>query len=165
MKLNLQLLSFLTVALISTNVSAQDPNLNATDKSTISINSQSPSFESVLNRVRLLESISYRVGWTLEPGESYKLAQECLKYGTVENFRTMLKDENRIVRVMGLICLARSVSGEEFIEIAKPLFADNVQVKYTNGCVLNRSATVGMIARQLAEKRFFLTDEDKGAFK
>jgi hypothetical protein len=84
-----------------------------------------------------------------------------LKYGSVNQFTALLKDENPIVRVMALVCLARSVNAEKFALLAKTLFLDAARVKYTNGCVLNQSGTVGWIATRLAENRFFLTDDDK----
>ena len=157
MKRNLWLLSVLSLALIGTSASSQTQSLNAVSESGIGVDCQSPRFESVLRKVRLLESVSYRVGWALEPGDFYKLSQECLREGTVESFKAMLKDENPIVRVMGLICLAKSVNAEEFSVIAKRLFADNAQLRYTNGCVLNQRMTVGVIAERLAEHKFFLT--------
>jgi hypothetical protein len=81
--------------------------------------------------------------------------------GGVEDFKALLRDQNPIVRVMGLICLAQSISSDEFGEDAKALYMDAAPVKYTNGCLLNQSVTVGMIAKRLVEKRFFLVAEDK----
>jgi hypothetical protein len=130
-----------------------------------SVDSQSSRFEAAVGKVRRLESVSYRIGFTLEPGEFYKLSQECLKYGTADNFRGLLTDGSPAVRVLGLICLAKSVNAEEFAEVARPLFSDDAQVRYTNGCVLNQRATVGQIARRLAEGRFFLAGENGGIAK
>ena len=48
-----------------------------------------------------------------------------------------------------------------FAENAKALYTDAAPVRYTNGCALNQSATVGMIAKRLVEKRFFLAAEER----
>ena len=166
MKQNLGLLSLLTFSLLVTNSSAQTQSRNASGKSRITVSvSQSRSFESVLSRVRLLNSVSYRIGWTLEAGEFHKLSREALKNGTVQDFEALLKDENPIVRVLALICLAQSLDAEQFGVLAKTLFADEARVKYTNGCMLNQIGTVGEIAKRLAENRFFLTDDDKGSVR
>jgi len=118
-------------------------------------------FTAVVRKVRRLESVSYRVGWMLEAGEFHKLSEECLRYGTLEDLKALVGDESPILRVLGLICLAKSVGAQEFLAIAQPLYVDRTQVRITNGCILNRSATVGAIAEQLAEDRFFLAAEDK----
>lgn len=166
MKQNLGLLSLLAFSLLVTNSFAPTQSRNASGKSRITVSvSQSRSFESVLSRVRLLNSVSYRIGWTLEAGEFHKLSREALKNGTVQDFKALLKDENPIVRVLALICLAQSLDAEQFGVLAKTLFADGARVKYTNGCTLNRSGTVGEIAKRLAENRFFLADDDKGSVR
>jgi hypothetical protein len=166
MKQNLGLLSLLAFSLLVTNSSAQTHSRNASGKSRFTVSlSQSRSFESVLSRVRLLNAVSYRIGWTLEAGEFHKLSREALKTGTVQDFEALLKDENPIVRVLALICLAQSLDAEPFGVLAKTLFADEARVKYTNGCMLNQSGTVGEIAKQLAENRFFHTDDDKGSVR
>ena len=120
-----------------------------------------PPFQSLVRKARLLESISYRVGFTLEPGEFRELSEECLRIGSQEDFKSLLKDVSPIIRVLGLICLAKTVGTSDFVEIAKPLYFDFTVVKYTNGCVLNQSGTVGTIAKELAEGRFFLVPEKR----
>jgi hypothetical protein len=156
-KQNLALLSFLTFSLLVTNSSAQTQSRNASGNSRITASlSQSRSFESVLKRVRLLNSVSYRIGFTLEAGEFHKLSREALKNGTVQDFEALLKDENPIVRVLALICLAQSLDAEQFGSLAKTLFADDARVKYTNGCMLNQSGTVGEIANDLRKTDSFL---------
>jgi hypothetical protein len=142
----------------ATKMAAQEP-LNSTHK--IDVGDSQSAFTAVVSKVRRLESVSYRVGWTLAAGEFHKLSEESLRYGSLEDLHALLKDESPILRVLGLICLARSVGPEQFLAIAKPLYADRAQVKITNGCVLNRNTTVGGIAEQLAEDRFFLAAEDK----
>jgi len=119
-----------------------------------------PPFTAVVRKVRRLESVSYRVAglWKLV---SHKLSEECLRHGSIEDFKALLREESPILRVLGLICLAKSVRPEEFLTIAKPLYVDRAPVRITNGCVLNRSVTVGAIAEQLAGDRFFLAAEDK----
>jgi hypothetical protein len=146
--------------LSGTEASAQEP-LNQALQVDLAVSHSI--FAAVVRKVRRLESLSYRVGWTLEAGEFHKLSEECLRYGSLEDLKALLGDESPIIRVLGLICLAKSVGPEEFLAIAKPLYVDRAQVRITNGCVLNRSATVGAIAEQLAGHRFFLTAEDKSA--
>src|SRR5687767_10107357 len=137
-------LSLLAFTLLVTHSSAQTQSRSASGKSRITVSiSQSLSLESVLSRVRLLKSVSYRIGWTLEAGEFHKLSREALKNGTVQEFEALLKDENPIVRVLALICLAQSLDAEQFGVLAKTLFADEARMKYTNGCMLNQSGTVG----------------------
>lgn len=161
MKQNRWRLSGLSLIILATTSSNQAQSLNTNSKAAISVKiAQSGSFESVLSNVRLLDSVSYRIGWTLEAGEFHRLSQEALKHGSVDDFKALLKDENPLVRVMALICLAHSVDTERFAVIAKALFADDARVEYTNGCTLRRG-TVGSIAEQLAENRFFLVGDDK----
>ncbi|MDQ3816573.1 MAG: hypothetical protein M3362_02640 [Acidobacteriota bacterium] len=165
MKRNLWAILLLTLTLLVTNVSAQNRRLDVAGEPESSIGSQPSAFEVAIRKVRRLESISYRIGFALAPGEFYKLSQECLKYGAADSFRALLKDESPVVRVLGLICLAKSLNAEEFAEAARPVFTDDAQVRYTNGCVLNQRATVGQIARRLAEGSFFLADENGGVAK
>jgi hypothetical protein len=157
MKHSLWLISLL-VLLSGAEASAQEPRNRALQVDAAVTRS---AFTAVVKKVGRLESVSYRVGWTLEAGEFHKLSEDCLRYGRVEDLKALLGDESPILRVLGLICLAKSVGPEEFLAIAKPLYVDRAQVRITNGCILNRSATVGAIAEQLAGDRFFLAAEDK----
>ena len=158
MKHSLRIVS-LTCVLLSGSAAPAQETLNRALQVDVAV-SQS-AFSAVIRKVRLLESVSYRVGWTLEPGDFHKLSEECLRYGSLKDLKALLGDESPILRVLGLICLAKSVGPEEFLAIAKPLYLDLAQVRITNGCVLNRSTTVGGIAEQLAEDRFFLVADDK----
>ncbi len=158
MKFSLWLVSF--VALLSTGLEAsvQEP-LHRVPQVNVAF-SQS-AFTDVIRKVNRLESVSYRVGFGLAPGEFHKLSAEALRHASLDDLKALLAHENPIVRVLGLICLAKSVSPAEFLAIAKPLYVDGAGVRITNGCVLNQSATVGAIAEQLAEHRFFVTAEDR----
>ena len=158
MKHSFWIVSLMCLLLSGPEASAQE-RLNRALQVDVAV-SQS-AFTAVVRKVGRLESVSYRVGWTLEAGEFHKLSEECLRYGSLEDLKALLGDENPILRVLGLICLAKSVGPEEFIAIAKPLYVDGAQVRITNGCILNRNATVGAIAEQLAGDRFFLAAEDK----
>ena len=154
-------LTLLVLTLISVDAAAQEHNWRSAERANALANSQYSSFLTVVKKVELLKSVSYRVGLTLAAGEFHKLSEECLRLGRVEDFKVLLRDQNPIVRVMGLICLAQSIGPDEFAENAKALYTDAAPVRYTNGCVLNQSATVGMIAKRLVEKRFFLAAEER----
>jgi len=106
-----------------------------------------------------MEVASYRVGFGLQPGEFHEVVEQCLRVGTKEEIKSLLDDVDPVIRVLGLICLARLVSPNEFVEFARPLFLDLGTLKYTNGCIVNLSGTVGEIAKALAEGRFFLVPE------
>jgi hypothetical protein len=110
--------------------------------------------------MRSLDNAAYRTGFGLAPGKFYTLSQECLSIGTPADFRLMLFDRTPLVRVMGLICLAQSVDAEEFAKAATVMDGDRAVVRYTNGCVMDQTATVGDIARLLTEGRFFLAGDD-----
>ena len=154
-------LSLLVLAVICVDAAAQEHSWRSAERSNALGDSQYSSFLPVVRKVEHLESVSYRVGFTLAAGEFHKLSEECLRLGRVEDFKALLRDQNPIVRVMGLICLAQSIDSDEFGETAKTLYMDGALVKYTNGCILDQSATVGTIAKLLVEKRFFLAPEDK----
>jgi len=144
--------------LLSGSESSAQERLNSTRQIDVAVSQ--PAFNAVVSKVRRLESISYRIGWTLDAGEFHKLSEETLRYGSLEDLHALLKDENPILRVLGLICLAKSVGPEQFFAIAKPIYVDRARVRITNGCVLNRNATVGEIAEQLATEQFFLAADD-----
>ena len=158
MKHTLWIVSLMCLLLSGSEASAQEPLNRALQ---VDVAASQSAFTAVVRKVRRLESVSYRVGWTLEAGEFHKLSEECLKYGSLEGLKALLRDERPILRVLGLICLAKSVGPEQFLALAKPLYLDRAQVRVTNGCVLNRSATVGTIAEQLAGDRFFLSAKEK----
>jgi hypothetical protein len=159
MKHSLWIVSLMCLLLSGTEASAQEPRHRGLQ---VDVAVSQSAFTAAVRKVRRLEFVSYRVGWTLEAGEFHTLSEECLRYGSLEDLKALLGEESPILRVLGLICLAKSVGPEEFLAIAKPLYVDRAQVRITNGCVLNQSATVGAIAEQLAGDRFFLAAEEKG---
>src|SRR5687768_15794395 len=91
-----------------------------------------PPFTAVVRKVRRLESVSYRVAglWKLV---SHKLSEECLRHGSIEDFKALLREESPILRVLGLICLAKSSRpGGSFSQSLKPLYVDIAKVIITN---------------------------------
>jgi hypothetical protein len=119
-------------------------------------------YEAITNRVRALDRMVYRVGWGLEPGEFYALSQECLRSGTLDDFRHMLLDATPLVRAMGLICLAQSVGSVELADAAAALNRDKAVLTYTNGYIPDQWITVGALARKLIERQFFIAGEGVG---
>jgi hypothetical protein len=113
-------------------------------------------FQAIIERVQALDRMNYRVGFALAPGEFYALSQECLRSATPDDFRRLLMDPAPLVRVMGLICLARSAGPQELADAAASLDRDKAVVTYVNGCNLNQTTTVAALARQLVERRFFI---------
>ncbi len=155
------LVSLVALLVIGAEASAQEQNEPSAEPFNVEVAASRSAFTAVVRKARRLKSISYRVGWTLEVGEFQKLSEECLRYGRSEDIKALLGDENPIIRVLGLICLAKLVAPGDFVAVAKHLYGDRAEVRITNGCVLNQSATVGAIAQQLGEDRFFLVAEDK----
>lgn len=116
-------------------------------------------FAGAVRRARTLEKATYKAGYGMAPGEFYHLTRECLRYGSAEDLRRLLKDEKAIVRVLGLICLAQVVERDEFAAIVRGMKDDRGRVIYTNGCILDVEGSVGEIAESLAEGRFFVMPE------
>lgn len=117
-------------------------------------------FEAAVIKAGKVGRISYRVGFGSAPGEFHQLVEDCLASGKVEDFEQLLFDKNPVVRVLGLICLARSLDEGDFAASARLLFNDEADVEYDNGCVIRLRGTVGQLARMLADGKF-LPDEDK----
>jgi hypothetical protein len=101
---------------------------------------------------------SSAVGFGLQPGEFFLLSQDFLKYGSVPYFKELLQDEKAVVRVMGLVCLAQSLSRDEYAEIAEAYKDDAAEVRYMKGCI-DSSATVGRIAEWLKDDPYFFGRE------
>lgn len=153
MKFSLWLVSVMALLSSGLEASAQEPVHRAPR---VNFAFSQSAFTEVVKKVRRLESVSYRVGFGLAPGEFHKLTEDALRHASLDELKALLAEDNPILRVLGLICLARSVGSKEFLAIARPLYHDGAKVKITNGCVLDQSVTVGAIAKQLAEGRFFL---------
>jgi hypothetical protein len=146
MMMKIKILLLLFVALLSSGSAFSAPD---------GASSKAENFKDIVKRVRSIEIIGgSATGFLLAPGEFFKLSKECLKYGTVEDFKELLKDENAVVRVMGLVCLAQSAPAR-YAELAKAHSDDNVQVSYIIGCVIHR-ATVGQISQRLVNNPYFL---------
>ena len=91
------------------------------------------------------------------PGEFFNLSQECLANGTVNDYKELLKDDNPVVRVMGLVLLAQA-DPEEYSIIAKDYQDDKTVVETQRGCVIG-PATVGNIARWLEKNPYYFGRE------
>lgn len=90
------------------------------------------------------------VGYAASEGEFYRLSKIFLKSGKVEYYKWLLKDKNPVVRMMGLVCLAQTLSRAEFENIARSQANDNERVDYMMGCFILH-ATVGKIAAELVK--------------
>ena len=121
-----------------------------------------PGFESIVQQVRSLDSLTYRVGWALAPGEFHRLSQAGLRSGTPEDFRRLLTDPAPLVRLMGLLWLAGSIDELELAAAAARMAGDRTVVTYTDGCLVDERATVGEVANWIAQGRFFLAPDGPG---
>ncbi|HEY0321856.1 MAG TPA: hypothetical protein VGC66_12920 [Pyrinomonadaceae bacterium] len=111
------------------------------------------------SRLKALDSVtSSSVGFAAMPGKFFLLSQDFMKYGSVPFFKELLKNEKPVVRVMGLVCLAQTLSTEEYAEILEAHKADCEEVRYTRGCIGGR-ATVGQIAQWLKDDPYFFGRE------
>lgn len=109
---------------------------------------------SIVWKLRGLKQISSATpGWS-PPGEFYKLSVELLRYGNEDEFEKLLKDENPIVRVMGLVCLAQ-LGFEKHAPTLRAHVPDEEVVALAADCsVVN--LTVGRIAGMLLKNPDFL---------
>jgi len=105
-------------------------------------------------RVRLLDRVDYRVGFGLTLGEFGQLTQPCGRVANPTEVRRLLTDVSPVVRVLGLVCLAKSVDAAEFAALAAPMNGDTATVTYSNGCIIDQRVTVASIARHLVDGRF-----------
>lgn len=101
------------------------------------------------------------VGFASAKGEFFKLSEEILRVGTAEDFKRMAEDENVVVRVMGLVCLAQLGVGQHG-EVLRSHLHDASGVALTVGCI-RHDTTVGEIARRLLADPNFLGHEDQRA--
>jgi hypothetical protein len=119
----------------------------------------SANFKAAVDKLRSVEVIGgSATGFTLAPGEFFKLSQELLRNGTAEEFKGLLGDKNPVVRVMGLVCLAQT-DRAAYAEIAAARRRDRANVSYMIGCVI-RHATVAQLADRLVENPFFFGREE-----
>ena len=149
------------ILVVSADASAQSGRVDPTPWSRVRFG-QPPGFESIVQQVRSLDSLTYRVGWMLAPGEFYRLSQEGLRSGTPQDFRRLLTDPTPLVRLMGMLWLARSVDDRELAAAAARMAGDRTVVIYTDGCLVGERATVGEIASWIADRRFFLAPAGAG---
>jgi hypothetical protein len=107
-------------------------------------------------RLRTLDTVAGATeGFTTKPSKFFLLTKEFMKYGTVDYFKELLKNERPVVRVMGLACLAQTLSKEEFGEAAEALKDDAEEVRYIDGRVIH-TTTVGKLAGWLKNNPYLL---------
>ena len=148
MKLKILLLSIVTLLPFGSALAADGGD-----------NERAANFRVAVDKLRSVEVIGgSATGFTLAPGEFFKLTQEFLKNGTTEDFKGLLEDKNPVVRVMGLVCLAQS-DRAAYAEIARAQRRDRADVSYMIGCVI-RHATVAQLADRLADNPFFFGREE-----
>lgn len=73
-----------------------------------------------------------------------------LKYGTEEDFLTLLGDKSPVVRSMGLYCLAQK-DVKKHADVLRKFVEDKERIKLVVGCEVNENATVGDVARLLLD--------------
>lgn len=116
---------------------------------------------SIVWKLRSLKLVSSATpGWS-PPGEFYKLSLELLRYGSEDEFEKLLKDENPLVRVMGLVCLAQ-LDFEKHSQTLRAHAIDQAVVALSDGCVISHP-TVGRIAGMLLQNPDFLGHKRAGA--
>lgn len=155
---DVMLKSFLLAAgltLVSSTTSAQDPTFSVYPRMWRGLIPVSR-FDAAVEKVRSLDRMTYRVGFGMTPGEFFRLSEECLHSGTIEDFNRLLTDRAPLVRVMGLIGLAHSVARLDLAKAAAALKGDTAVIIYTNGCVPDQTTTVADLARSLAADQFYL---------
>lgn len=117
---------------------------------------------SIVWKLRSLKQISSATpGWASQPGEFYRLSVELLRYGSADEFEKLLKDENPLVRVMGLVCLAQ-LDFEKHSRTLRAHAIDKAVVTLAHECVISHP-TVGRIAGMLLENPDFLGHTRTGA--
>lgn len=119
---------------------------------------------SVVWKLRALKQVSSATpGWAAAPGEFFKLSLELLRYGKEDDFKRLLRDENPLARVMGLVCLAQL----DFAKHSQTLRAhafDQEVVTVAHECSVFKR-TVGQIAGMLLKNPNFLGHHGTDAFR
>ena len=114
-----------------------------------------PAVDILVARVRTLSvADGNEVGYGRDVGKFYTLSKAILSYGTVEDFKEMLKSDSPMVRVMGLVCLSQRTDQREFEEVKRAQAEDKAEVKIGIGCLLYK-ATVRHIAEELSKNPYF----------
>lgn len=155
------LLQAAMILVAGSTASAQGRSFNLTPRVRAGLALHS-GLEAIIDRVRSLDRMTYRIGFGLAPGEFHSLSQDALRAGTPDDFERLLSDWTPLVRVLGLICLAQSVSAVEVTHAAAVLDTDNAVIRYTNGCIMDQTSTVADLTRRIVEGRFFLSGEAVG---
>jgi len=105
-------------------------------------------------KLRTVKEVSSATpGWS-PPGEFFKLSEELLRYGNEGEFKKLLEDENPIVKVMGLVCLAQ-LDFEKHSPILRAHAIDQEVVVLHDQCLVS-NIRVGQIAKMLLENPNFL---------
>jgi hypothetical protein len=107
------------------------------------------------------EVSSSAVGFGSAKGEFFKLSEEILRLGSERDFEQMVGDENVVVKVMGLVCLAQ-LGGEHSRGLLRLHTTDGRPVRVAEGCVIY-DTTVGKLARRLLAEPNFLGHGKKRA--
>ena len=116
-------------------------------------------FTSSLFKLRSVKRVSSRTpGWS-GPGEFFKLSEELLRYGSAGDFERLIEDKNPVIRVMGLVCLARA-DPERSAAVLPLHFGDKGIVHVSHNCV-TYEATVGEIAGRLSSAPNFLGHQSR----
>jgi hypothetical protein len=109
---------------------------------------------SIVWKLRTVKQVSSATpGWT-PPGEFFKLSLELLRYGNEDEFRKLLTDDNPILRVMGLVCLAQ-LDFEKHSQTLREHATDQAVVALADQCTVS-NLTVGRIAGMLLKQPDFL---------
>jgi len=109
---------------------------------------------SIVWKLRTVKEVSSATpGWS-PPGEFFLLSEELLRYGNEEEFKKLLEDENPIVKVMGLVCLAQLDFEKHSQTLRAHAIDKEVVVLHAQCSVINLK--VGQIAEMLLKNPNFL---------
>jgi len=103
--------------------------------------------ESEIEQLRKIERVTgSAVGVGGGPGEFFTLSKVFLQKGKEEDFLKLTKDENPVVRSMGILCLAKQ---KKSVSTLKEFLSDHGVIKYfPYGCV-GSFFSVGYFVRRL----------------
>ena len=110
----------------------------------------------IADRARRLSRAEYCVGFGNAEGQFLQLVREALKVGTQSDFDAMLRDRSPMVRLLGILCIARSNDSASFERRAGFLTVDAAPLVLTNGCVVDQRTTIGAVVKQIREGTFDL---------
>ena len=110
---------------------------------------QAGKFNAAIVELRKVKTVaSTHTGVAGVPSLFGEVSLELLKYGTEEDFFSLLEDKSPVMRSMGLYCLAQK-DVKKHADVIKRFVEDKERISLVVGCEVNENATVGEVARLL----------------